>query len=277
MAASRVDYGAEAVEAARSVLLEVVRLLGEYRDHIVLVGGWVPEFIIPAPPGSHCGSMDVDLALDHRVLAEAGYKTIADILLSHGYTQGAQPFVFVRTIKADDREIKVEVDFLAGEYEGTGRSHRTQHVQDIRARKARGCDLALDMCEEMVVVGELPGGGRDSATVRVAGIVPFIVMKGMALADRLKEKDAWDVYYCLLNYPGGLDALAMAFDQHLNHGLVREGLQKIAEKFQSVEHIGPKLVADFENPLDPEERALVVRDAYERVHYLTSKLGIKRT
>jgi len=32
-------------------------------------------------------------------------------------------------------------------------------------------------------------------------------MKGMALDDRLKEKDAWDIYYCIQNYPGGLDHL----------------------------------------------------------------------
>ncbi len=34
MATSRIDYTAEAVEAARSVLLELNHLLGEYRDDI---------------------------------------------------------------------------------------------------------------------------------------------------------------------------------------------------------------------------------------------------
>ena len=54
-------------------------------------------------------------------------------------------------------------------------------------------------------------------------------MKGMALDDRLKEKDAWDIYYCLLAYPGGIDALVEEFQPHLSHGLVREGLTKIAK------------------------------------------------
>jgi hypothetical protein len=39
------DYSAEQVEAARSVLLDLVHLLGEYRDDIVVVGGWFPQFI----------------------------------------------------------------------------------------------------------------------------------------------------------------------------------------------------------------------------------------
>jgi len=40
------DYTAEAVEAARSVMLELSHLLGEYRDGIVIVGGWVPELLL---------------------------------------------------------------------------------------------------------------------------------------------------------------------------------------------------------------------------------------
>ena len=100
-------------------------------------------------------------------------------------------------------------------------------------------------------------------------------MKGMALADRMKEKDAWDIHYCLKHYPGGLDSLAQAFKPFMSHGLVKEGLEKIAEKFASEKHVGPKFVADFEEISDTEERALLQRDAFERVDYLLKKLAIK--
>ncbi len=90
--------------------------------------------------------------------------------------------------------------------------------------------LAFDVSREVVVSGIVPEGGRDTAAVRVAGIVPFLVMKGMALHDRLKEKVAWDIYFCLRYYPGELDALAGEFQPQLGHGLVQEGLRKIAEK-----------------------------------------------
>jgi hypothetical protein len=69
------DYSADQVEAARSVLLELVHLLGEYRDDIVVVGGWVPQLILPPGPTPHVGSIDVDLALNHRNLTEAGEAT----------------------------------------------------------------------------------------------------------------------------------------------------------------------------------------------------------
>ena len=274
MVDTRTDYPADAVAAARAVMLELVRLLGAYRDEIVIVGGWVPELLLSFAQPGHIGSTDVDLALDHRRITEAGYQTIREHLLRHGYIAGTQPFIYFREVVVASRPIPVKVDFLAGEYGGVGRSHRTQPVQDVTARKARGCDLAFELNVQVKLEGTLPGGGLDTAEVRVAGIVPFLAMKGMALHDRLKPKDAWDIYFCVTNYPGGLDALVREFRPHLAHGLVAEGLHKIREKFLSPNHIGPKSVADFEEIADQEERGLRQRDAFERVDYLLRQLGM---
>lgn len=221
---TRRDYTAEGIEAAHSVLIELVHLLGEYKDDIVLVGGWVPEVLLPHSSSAHVGSMDVDLALNHQKIQTAGYKMIQNLLASRGYEQGPQPFIFFRTVNVRGNPVKVQVDLLAGEYEGSAKGRRHQKIQGVQARKARGCDLVFEMAEEIRVEGTLPGGAHDVVTVRVASIVPFLVMKGMAMEDRLKEKDAYDIYYSLLNYPGGIDALAGEFKPRLHHGLVKEGL-----------------------------------------------------
>ena len=276
MAVTFRDYSGDLVEAAHSVLLELVRLLGEYRDDLVVVGGWVPQLILPAQPLKHVGSIDVDLAFNHRNLQDAGYATIQKLLLARGYEQDhRQPFIFHRTVNVGGNPIKVQVDFLAGEYAGTGKAHRTQQVQDGRARKARGCDLAFDLFVETEIRGELPGGGADQSMVRVSSVIAFLVMKGMALHDRLKEKDAWDIYFTLTNYQGGLDALAVEIQPHIDHGLVQEGLRKIADKFATVTHVGPKFVADFEDVQEPEERAALMRDAFEKMDYLLRGLKIR--
>ncbi len=220
--------------------------------------------------------MDIDLALNHLKIQEGGYKLIEELLTSRGYYQaeGKQPFIFFRDVSLRGSVIKVEVDLLSGEYEGTGKRHRTQVVQGINARKVRGCDLAFEMVSEVSVEGEIPGGGLDRVTRRVASIVPFLVMKGMALNDRLKEKDAWDIYYCLLAYPGGIDTLSKEFRPHLSHGLVQEGLAKIAKHFSSIEALGPKFVADFEEVDDQEEVARITRDAFERVNAFLKRLEL---
>ena len=81
--------------------------------------------------------------LDFQKISNNTYNTILQILESRGYKKGeTQPFIFYRTIRNEDgRNITVEVDLLAGEYGGTSKSHRTQLIQDVRARKVRGCDL----------------------------------------------------------------------------------------------------------------------------------------
>jgi len=272
MVNTRRDYSADLVQAARAVLVEVMHALGEYRDEIVLVGGWVPELLLPQAQQRHVGSIDIDLALDHRRFPPSGYQQLKKLLELRGYREGGQPYIFFRTVTVAGRDIEVEVDFLAGEYEGTGKGHRTQPVQDVRARKARGCELAFDLAKEITVTGTLPGGGQDSVRVRVASVVPFLVMKTNALTDRMKEKDAWDIYYCLKNFPGGVRAVAEEFQPHRTHGLVREAMTKLREKFASPDHIGPKFIADFEEITDAETREGLQRDAFEQINFLLSQV-----
>lgn len=266
------DYTAEAVAAARSVMIELAHLLGQYRQEIVIVGGWVPDLLLPDAPVHHIGSTDVDLALDHRRLQEVGYRTIHELLVGRQYVPDTrQPFIYRRTVPVGPNSVIVQVDLLAGEYEGTGAGHRTQHVQDVRPRKARGCDLAFTNPIELQVEGPLPGGAIDRAMLRVAALAPFIVMKAMALGDRIKEKDAYDIYYCV-RY-AGIPKVIESLRAIAEHNLVQEALHIIAEKFASPVHLGPRQVADFLEEQEPEARAILERDAFERVQAVLVGVG----
>lgn len=271
------DYPSPAVQAARSVLLELARLLGQYRQDVVLVGGWAPELLFPEAALAHVGSLDIDLALNHRTLDSVGYRTIHKLLIERAYFQdsGGQPFQYFRRVSTSGgQELIVQVDFLAGEYGGRGHKHRSQRVSDMQPRKARGCDLAFTEPVAITLEGRLPTGPIDSATIHVVDVTAFIVMKAMAMANRLNEKDAWDIYFCLRSYPNGTAALAERFKPRLKNGLVREGLQIIAAKFASVDHYGPAAVAAFEGSSDAEDYAIRQRDAFERVHDLLRRLEL---
>jgi len=274
MAVTKNEYNQRLVEAAQSVLLELAHLLHDYSDGVVVVGGSVPGLLFDHPVEAHIGSVDVDLALNHHTIQEVGYRSIMQLLLKRGYKPGEQPFIFFREVTIGENEFTVEVDFLAAEYGGTNKKHRTQVVQDMHPRKARGCDLAFQDPVEVTLEGSLPQGGRDRATIRVASVVAFLMMKAQALKGRLKEKDAYDIYYCLVNYPAGLDGLVGEFHNFIGQPLVQEGLHIIAEKFQSPDHLGPVYVADFLAITDPESRAQTQRDAFERVQYLLRGTGI---
>jgi len=272
----RRDHTAEAMEACKTVLIELIHLMGEFRDHMVVVGGWVPALLLPEAAEPHAGTLDIDLALDFRQIPDDSYRTILESLSAGGYRKDpAQPFRFVREVRLSGREpVSVAVNFLADEHEGTGPGHRTQSAQDARARKARGCDLVFSDPVQVSLEGELPGGGRDRVRFRVAGIVPWLIMKGMALAARLEEKDAYDIYYCVRFYPGGPTELAEAFRPRLGNKLVREGLEKIRTEFLSVDDAGPKWVADFMDVQDAEERAITRRRAYVSVTAWLDRLAI---
>lgn len=272
------DYPEMEVQACFSVLLEIMTVLGEFRENVVIVGGNVPLLLIPAAKEKHLGTLDVDLALDFNHISDDTYKTIVKTLSARGYYQKEreQPFIFYRDVEDKfGNRITVEIDLLAGEYGGTGKGHRHQKIQDAQARKARGCDLVFDSAVRVNLAGTLPGGAKNEVTVKVPSIGPFLVMKGMALWERISEKDAYDVYYCCRNYPGGLTTLVEVIKPLVKNRLAREGLGKIKAKFAIVDGIGPTWVVDFLEITDLEERARVQREAFELVNALTEKLGIE--
>jgi len=273
---TRSDYPKDEVEACLSVLVEFITVLGEYRDSIVLVGGWVPYFLIQEKRNEHTGSLDIDAAFDFKNISSETYSTILELLKDRGYEEADQPDVFHRTVETESgTPVTVKINLLAGEYGGTSKSHRTQKVQDIKARKARGCDLAFDQNFSVTLFSRMPDGAKDEVTVRIAEIVPFLVMKGMALWDRYKEKDAYDIYFAILYYPGGIQKLVSVFQPFKSNKLVREGLGKIRTKFRDVESPGPVWITNFEEIDDEEEKERVRRDAFERVNTFLDALHIE--
>jgi hypothetical protein len=272
---TRSDYPKNEVDACLSVLVEFMTLLGEFKDSIVLVGGWVPYFLIEEGKQEHTGSLDIDAALDFKSISSETYSTILKLLKERGYEETEQPYVFNRTVETETGgQVTVKINLLAGEYGGTSKSHRTQKVQDVRARKARGCDLAFDQNFSVTLSSRMPDGAKNEVTIRIAEIVPFLVMKGMALWDRYKEKDAYDIYFAILYYPGGVQKLVSVFDSFKSNKLIREGLGKIRTKFKDVESPGPVWVTNFEEIDDEEEKERVRRDAFERVNVFLDTLDI---
>lgn len=244
--------------------MELAHVLGPYQDAIVLVGGLVPGILLPQAKRKHVGSLDVDLALNHLLIIEDGYRTIHQILTKHGYVPDArQPFIFRRTVQSPAGPVEVQLDLLAAEYHGTGRSHRSQRVQDLKPRKARGCDLALESFVSIELHGLLPGGAADTVCVNVASLHSFIVMKAMAMRDRLNEKDAYDVYFCLQN--ADISLLLDGFRNVATNSLVAEAMQVLEQKFETADHIGPFHVADFLELRSNTERRILQEEASSRV------------
>ncbi len=268
------DYRSGQVEAARCVLIELTQLCSEYRDHMLVIGGWVPELMFPGE--GHIGSIDVDVLLDHANLQDAGYATIARVLESNGYRKHPQHFFsYVKTVIVNSIPFDVDVDFLAGREGGTTDARRSQHVQGIKALKTRGANKAFDFPVQIVKLsGRRPDGALDTADVRLVSVVPYFIMKSEALG-RGKRKDAYDLYFVLRRYPGGCRALAAEFVPFVDQPMVKSMEEKLWEKFGSIESAGVKDVVDFMEA-NGEDAERVARDAYERMRAFLLELGMGR-
>ena len=273
---TKTDYRRDEVEICLSVMVELMTVLGDFRDSLVLVGGWVPYFLFEDKKEQHTGSLDIDVALDFEEISDKTYRTILQLFEKRGYEQGPQPFIFYRTVNREvGGPVTVEIDFLTAEYGGTGKTHRTQRVQDIRARKARGCDLAFQHSYSVKLQGKMPDGAKNKIAIKVADVIPFLVMKGMVLLSRYKEKDAYDIYFTILHYPGGPLGLAKVFEPLSSNRRVREGLGKIRNGVGDIDASGPVWVVNFLEIDNEEERERVKRDVFERVNVLLDELNIE--
>lgn len=267
---SSTDYSAGQKEAAHRILVELVNLFQQYQEDIRLVGGWVPDLLFPGE--GHIGSVDVDILINHLTLQDAGYQNMASVLKRNGYTEHpAKYFSFVKAVEIDNIVYSVDVDILAGMYGGTQKKKKSQHIQGIKALKATGGNYAFEFPPQKVKIeARRPDGALDTADVNVVAVVPYLIMKANALG-RGKAKDAYDIYFLIRHYSGGVRALAEEFENIGSKKLVLEMKEKLQDKFASENHAGPKDVADFMELMDEDEIEIIKRDAYEQVHTL---LGI---
>ncbi len=265
------DYSEGQKEAAHRVLVELVNIFGEYEDDLRIVGGWVPDLMFPNE--GHIGSVDVDVLINHLALQDEGYQNMSRILKSNGYKEHPDKyFSFVKTIIIDGVSYDVDVDILAGMYGGTQMKKRSQHVQGIKALKATGGNFAFDFPGQKIKVeASRPDGAIDVAHVNVVAVVPYIIMKTAALG-RGKTKDAYDIYFLIKHYYGGVKELALEFSDVRDKNIVKEMKDKLSEKFRTIEHAGPCDVADFMEIEDEEDRQITLRDASEQVLALIDQI-----
>lgn len=277
------DFHPSFVNTSKSVLLEIMTILGNYRKALILIGGWAPYFIIEAfkPQEDefvHTGSLDVDILANPTLVSDKEYKSILRLIEERGYRQvlNAQgnpiPSAFVRELSISGYPEKqlIEVDFLGPEYGGRGKTRRHQIIQsELFARKARGSDIVFDHHFTFHLKGALPGGAKNEVDIQVADIVSSLTTKGMAIGERYREKDAYDIYAVVSHYKDGPKDVSYAVRPFKKNSLVKEGVEKIREKFKTKDSISPSWVADFltgDRMVSDEERNGTITDAYMRVN-----------
>ena len=239
------DYDDRSTEAVRSVLVEIGQILGSFQGKFAVVGGAVPWLLLDNVEMPHVGTIDIDLGLA-AALQNGEYVHLVEALRTKGYDQSTlKKFQLVRTMKAvDGNPIQVNIDFLMPR-EVQIEKNKPPILDDFAVQRADGADLALRFNQLVAVRAAMPEGGMNTVEIAVCSIPALLAMKGFALQKRYKQKDAYDIYYCIRNYPGGIDELATDCRPILELPSGAEGYGYIAAKFDSPDGFGATCVKNF--------------------------------
>jgi len=277
------DYGDRENQAVLQVLVELAQILGSQNENFVIVGGSVPSLLFENASPEHIGTLDIDLDLNPEALGDYEYAELVKELENHGYQRDLEhlkPFQMEREIDLNDggMPIAVIIDLLMPK-DAEVKKHKPPLIDGLRVQRIDGGSYALRHYQEISIDGKMPDGRLNKVKILVATPQALLVMKGFALAGRDKQKDAYDIWFCVRNYAGGVENLAEACKPLLGEDEAKQAYINIAEKFRSEDDFGPVTVRRFlENSPDkcgdmsPEQ---IQTDAYLRVSKWCELLGIK--
>jgi len=277
-------YEPRDVHVAHSALTEVAAALQSYRDAMVLIGGWVPFLLLQQHqsrdnPFRHVGSLDSDWVIDPRKIDESEYETIVKMLRRRGFVESKEiRYRLTKGFRVPGKSapLEVAVDLLT-RAATTGPETRKRHrrVQpDLEARAADWADVALTHSCEMMLGGELPGGGRIPLEIRMADVVGLVGTKGLALGRRYEEKDNYDLYAVIANYGEGPVEVARLVKPFAREPSLLPSLKKIRTWYADISAAGPARVGDFFDQEAGDVRMRRIRDAFEILDRFLRELGL---
>lgn len=276
------EYDDRTTAAVQSVLIEIGQILASFQGKFAIIGGAVPWLLLDNPEMPHVGTLDVDVGLDAEALGDGEYARLVESLTKKGYRQSQElrKFQLVRKIEATDGGVAVDVivDFLMPRDSVIDRNNPPM-IEGFAVQRADGADLALRFTEMVALRGSMPKGGTNKVELAVCSIPALLAMKGHALHGRYKQKDAYDIYYCVRNYKTGIAALAEDCRPLLEHSSGSNGYSFINEKFDSPDGYGPTCVRNFvaeSKVLGDRTAEQWQQDAFGQVDEWLRALGLRR-
>jgi hypothetical protein len=240
-------YDADVTAACERTLLTLLGAFGGLKNTLRLVGGLVPRYLTPeVPPDvpAHAGTSDVDVVLNIQVIAQGdGYAALADQLAARGFERhvnGVGNASSWRWKRRVDEHMSVLVEFLRDA--GDAQPGRAVSVdgERVSALAVKYAGIVHDWFQEREVTGHLlDGGGISTEVVRFADVPAFVILKALALDDRMENKDAADLIH-VLRYAGTIGEVGELFVQRAlsqaHPGAIEAGLSALHRRFCDDEH-----------------------------------------
>jgi len=275
----RAEYTPEAVAACEKALRTILIKIGPWGAQLVLIGGMAPKYLVGKTPEEippHIGTTDLDVVVGVALETEdeAAYRSLQRNLVEAGFspafdldTDKELTFRWERQVDG----VKVALEFFCPVGDGEPGKLRRNPGEGVGSRisavRTRGAELAAEDYVTVNLSGDTldKGGIREAVPIKIANILPFLVLKSLALKERDKDKDAYDIVWILNAYRRGPESFAMAARRSAvaNRPEVSEAVEALRTLFKSPDHAGAAKYARFqaENSSDAEEESRLRRFA----------------
>jgi predicted nucleotidyltransferase len=263
------DYDAVTTARCERALVTLLGDLGPWRERVYLVGGLAPRYIVgtlPEGAAPHIGTTDVDLVIGLALGDDTPetYRTL-ETNLKRASFRSETSFRWTRLVDG----VSVQVEFLCETTEvEAGRIFKPKGESlgsGLGAFNVRGAHLVVsDFTEVEVTAERLDDGGTSTVSVRVCGLLAYVVLKILAFQDRHDNKDAYDLVFSLLNFGGGPEdaGRTTARSAIASHPDVEAALLLLGERFVTTDHDGAAAYAGFLGAdADDEARARLRQEA----------------
>ena len=267
-------YNVEQLDQVRSVCLYVATKLADLRDEWVIIGGLVPSLLIDqrqlAAADRHVGTLDLDLGLQLGILEEQGYREITARLREAGFGPDSnEAGNLVRQRWKHPSAVHATVEFLIPQVRPDQRGGALQNLEkDFAAVVAPGVDLAFRDRRVVTLSGTTLIGETASRDVWVCGPGAYVILKALAFDGRGANKDAYDLFYVLQHFEGGLSEIADSMRPLAGEVAAQHALLVLNRDFRRIGGVGPVRTAAFLGLTTDDFQAQVVGlvDALLRVH-----------
>jgi hypothetical protein len=246
------EYQSEQLGQVRAACLYLATKLGDLVDDLVVVGGLVPSLLVDQENlaedvDAHVGTMDLDVGLTVAVLDQGRYRELTATLRRAGFsqdeTQEGRP---TRQRWKITRGDKVTVDFLIQPTRPEDRGGSLRDIErDFAAIIAPGLQLAFEDRRRLTLSGRTTMGEDASRDVWVCGPGAYVVLKALAFDLRGENKDAYDLFYVLRNYGGGVEEVSKCLRPLLVDSDASRALAILQRDFLDHDGVGPRRVAEF--------------------------------
>ena len=246
------EYKSEQVELVRATCLYVATKLGDMMEDLLIVGGLVPSLIVDQEPlgeslDRHVGTMDLDVGLQLALLNEGRYRELSGRLRDAGFkmdTNDAGKPTRQRWAIANART--VTLDFLIQPSREGDKPGRLRDLEgDFAAIIAPGLRCAFRDRTRVTLQGTTLFGEKATREVWVSDAGAYVVLKALAFDSRGENKDAYDLFYVVRNYGGGVDDVAARLRPLLDDPEALRALEILRRDFSEPEAVGPMRVAAF--------------------------------